>query len=134
MASNTRNGDHIHISLESCVHRPENIIHVKTIHIFIYKKYIENTHRLVEIDGVQVQISTHPNVLHIHTTYFDNIENLSPEFLNEVKEMKEKNPEKHRFLGRRKKTPQSPEEDSEESLEGARGVPLEDGVEERKKE
>ena len=56
---------------------------------FIYKKYIENTHRLVEIDGVQVQISTHPNVLHIHTTYFDNIENLSPEFLREVKEMKE---------------------------------------------
>lgn len=69
---------------------------------FIYKKYIENTHRLVEIDGVQVQISTHPNVLHIHTTYFDNIENLSPEFLNEVKEMKEKNPEKyaHTVIGR----------------------------------
>ena len=69
---------------------------------FIYKKYIENTHRLVEIDGVQVQVSTHPNVLHIHTTYFDNIENLSPEFLNEVKEMKEKNPEKyaHVVIGR----------------------------------
>lgn len=69
---------------------------------FIYKKYIENTHRLVEIDGVQVQISTHPNVLHIHTTYFDNIENLSPEFLNEVQEMKEKNPEKyaHVVIGR----------------------------------
>ena len=43
---------------------------------FIYKKYIEKTHKLVEIDGVQVQISTHPNVLHIHTTYFDNLENL----------------------------------------------------------
>lgn len=69
---------------------------------FIYKKYIENTHRLVEIDGVQVQISTHPNVLHIHTTYFDNIENLSLEFLREVKEMKEKNPEKyaHVVIGR----------------------------------
>ena len=69
---------------------------------FIYKKYIENTHRLVEIDGVQVQISTHPNVLHIHTTYFDNIENLSPEFLKEIKEMKEKNPEKyaHVVIGR----------------------------------
>lgn len=69
---------------------------------FIYKKYIENTHRLVEIDGVQVQISTHPNVLHIHTTYFDNIENLSPEFLREIKEMKEKNPEKyaHVVIGR----------------------------------
>ena len=69
---------------------------------FIYKKYIEKTHRLVEIDGVQVQISTHPNVLHIHTTYFDNIANLSPEFLREVEEMKEKNPEKyaHVVIGR----------------------------------
>ena len=69
---------------------------------FIYKKYIENTHRLVEIDGVQVQISTHPNVLHIHTTYFDNLENLSPEFLKEVEDMKENNPEKyaHVVIGR----------------------------------
>ncbi|MDD3038630.1 PBSX family phage terminase large subunit [Bacteroides sp.] len=69
---------------------------------FIYKKYIEKTHKLVEIDGVQVQISTHPNVLHIHTTYFDNLENLSPEFLREVQEMKGKNPEKyaHVVIGR----------------------------------
>jgi phage terminase large subunit len=69
---------------------------------FIYKKYIENTHKLVEIDGVQVQVSTHPNVFHIHTTYFDNLENLSPEFLREVQEMKEKNPEKyaHVVIGR----------------------------------
>ena len=62
---------------------------------FIYKKYIENTHKLVEIDGVQVQISTHPNVLHIHTTYLDNLENLSPEFLKEVEDMNENNPEKY---------------------------------------
>lgn len=54
---------------------------------FIYKKYIEKTHKLVEIDGVQVQVSTHPNVLHIHTTYFDNLDNLSPEFLKEVEDM-----------------------------------------------
>lgn len=69
---------------------------------FIYKKYIEKTHKLVDIDGVQVQISTHPNVLHIHTTYFDNLENLSPEFLREVQDMKEKNPEKyaHVVIGR----------------------------------
>lgn len=62
---------------------------------FIYKKYIENTHRQVEIDGVQVQVSTHPNVLHIHTTYLDNLDNLSPEFLKEVEDMKESNPEKY---------------------------------------
>ena len=69
---------------------------------FIYKKYIEKTHKLVEIDGVQVQISTHPNVLHIHTTYLDNLENLSPEFLKEVEDMKANNPEKyaHVVIGR----------------------------------
>lgn len=69
---------------------------------FIYKKYIEKTHKLVEIDGVQVQISTHPNVLHIHTTYLDNLENLFPEFLKEVEDMKVNNPEKyaHVVIGR----------------------------------
>ena len=69
---------------------------------FIYKKYIENTHKLVEIDGVPVQISTHPNVLHIHTTYFDNLNHLSDEFLKEVRQMKEDNPEKyaHTVIGR----------------------------------
>jgi phage terminase large subunit len=69
---------------------------------FIYKKYIEKTHKLVEIDGVQVQISIHPNVLHIHTTYFDNLDNLSPEFLKEVEDMKVSNPEKyaHVVIGR----------------------------------
>lgn len=69
---------------------------------FIYKRYIEKTHKLIEIDGVQVQISTHPNVLHIHTTYLDNKENLSYEFLKEVNRMKEENNEKyaHTVIGR----------------------------------
>ncbi len=69
---------------------------------FIYRKYIENTHRLVNIDGVDVQISTHPNVLHIHTTYQDNIDYLSAEFLQEVERMKVENPEKyaHIVMGR----------------------------------
>jgi phage terminase, large subunit, PBSX family len=69
---------------------------------WVYKRFIESTHKLVEIDGVQVQISTHPNVLHIHTTYLDNLENLSPEFLKEVEDMKVSNPEKyaHVVIGR----------------------------------
>lgn len=69
---------------------------------FIYKKYIENTYKLVEHDGVPVQISTHPNVLHIHTTYLDNKENLSEQFLKEVEDMKVNNPEKyaHTVIGR----------------------------------
>ena len=69
---------------------------------WVYKRFIENTHKLVEIDGVPVQISTHPNVLHIHTTYFDNLDNLSPEFLKEIQDMKVSNPEKyaHVVIGR----------------------------------
>lgn len=69
---------------------------------FIYKKYIERTHKLIEIDGVQVQISTHPNVLHIHTTYLDNKENLSEQFIREVEQIKIDNAEKyaHTVIGR----------------------------------
>ena len=68
---------------------------------WVYKRFIENSHRIVEYDGVPVQISTHPNVCHIHTTYLDNIDNLSSEFLKEVREMKENNPEKyaHTIIG-----------------------------------
>lgn len=57
---------------------------------FIYKKYIEETHEIVNIDGVDVQMSTHQNVLHIHTTYFDNLDNVSEEFLAEIAEIKRK--------------------------------------------
>nr|DAO79847.1 MAG TPA: terminase large subunit [Caudoviricetes sp.] len=69
---------------------------------WVYKRFIENTHEEVMYDGVPVQVSTHPNVLHIHTTYLDNAENLSPEFIKEVNEMKVKNPEKyaHTVMGR----------------------------------
>ena len=65
---------------------------------FIYKKYIENTHKLVEVDGVKVRISTHPNVLHIHTTYLDNLENLSPQFIQEMLRMKDEEPDKYAHI------------------------------------
>lgn len=69
---------------------------------WVYRRFIENTHKEVMYDGVPVQISTHPNVLHIHTTYLDNAENLSPEFIKEVEDMKKNNPEKyaHTVMGR----------------------------------
>lgn len=62
---------------------------------WVYKRFIEKTHKIVNYDGVPVQISTHPNVLHIHTTYLDNIDNLSPEFLKEIEDMKVNNPDKY---------------------------------------
>ena len=69
---------------------------------WVYKRFIEKTHKIVEYDGVPVQISTHPNVLHIHTTYLDNIKNLSEEFLKEVLDMKLNKPERyaHIVMGR----------------------------------
>lgn len=78
------------------------IMNPSDVNHFIYKKYIEKTHRFVNIDGVDVQISTHPSVLHIHTTYFNNIENLSTEFLEEIERMKENDPKKygHVVIGR----------------------------------
>lgn len=69
---------------------------------WVYKRFIQNTHKEVMYDGIPVQISTHPNVLHIHTTYLDNIEHLSQEFIKEVEDMKDNNPEKyaHTVMGR----------------------------------
>lgn len=68
---------------------------------FIYQKYLKDTHRLEYYDGFPVQISTHPNVLHIHTTWLDNKENLSEEFVKSAIDMKERNPERyaHIFMG-----------------------------------
>lgn len=60
---------------------------------FIYKKYIEDTHRIEVIDGVEVQISTHPDVLHIHTSYLDNLENLDEKWLEDVYAIKQKSVE-----------------------------------------
>jgi len=62
---------------------------------FIYELYIRNTHKMVEFDGVPVQISTHPDVLHIHTTYLDNLSNLSEEFLKDIQRMKEEDPARY---------------------------------------
>lgn len=69
---------------------------------FIYQRYIKDTHKEVLYDGVPVQISTHPDVLHIHTSYLDNIGHLSEEFVKSAKTMKEENPERyaHVFMGR----------------------------------
>lgn len=68
---------------------------------FIYQRYIKDTHRIEYFDGVPVQISTHPQVLHIHTTYLDNAEHLSEEFIKSAEQMKVNDPERyaHIFMG-----------------------------------
>ncbi len=71
-------------------------------HHFIYRRYIKDTHKIEYFDGVPVQISTHPDVLHIHTTYLDNLEHLGEEFIREVEDIKLFNPSKyaHTIIGR----------------------------------
>lgn len=68
---------------------------------FVYQKYIKDTHKTVDYDGTKVQISTHPNVLHIHTSYLDNTEHLSDEFLAEAKYCKDHDRKRydHIFMG-----------------------------------
>lgn len=66
-------------------------------HHFIYQRFIKDTHEVQFFDGVPVQISTHPDVLHIHTTYLDNLEHLSEEFLREVERIKADNPDKYAY-------------------------------------
>lgn len=66
------------------------IMNPTDINHFVYRKYIQNSHKIVETDGVEVQLSTHPNVLHIHTSYLDNISNLSLDFLDNIEELREK--------------------------------------------
>ena len=65
---------------------------------WVYKRFIKDTHKIEYFDGVPVQISTHPNVLHIHTSYLDNIENLSEQFLKEILDMKVKNPARYAHI------------------------------------
>ncbi len=74
------------------------IMNPSTTNHFIYQRYIKDTHRIEEIDGAKVQISTHPRVLHIHTTYKNNLDYLSNDFIREVQEMREKDKEKYDHL------------------------------------
>ena len=67
------------------------ILNPTTKEHWIWKRFFENTHKFIEIDGCQIPISTHPQVLHIHTTYLDNLENLNESFLENVEMMKKNN-------------------------------------------
>lgn len=65
---------------------------------WIWKRWFENTHKYINIDGYQIPISTHPDVCHIHTTYLDNIENIPKDYLKQINYIKENNPEKYKHV------------------------------------
>ncbi|OED34697.1 hypothetical protein AB832_06910 [Flavobacteriaceae bacterium (ex Bugula neritina AB1)] len=81
---------------------------------FIYQRFFEKNHELVSIQkgGTYIdengqnkkftyQRSTHPDVEHIHTTYYDNIENINKVKVSKWEEVKKKNPTKwgHKYGG-----------------------------------
>lgn len=68
---------------------------------FIYKRFFENTHKHDYINGFKYQVSTHPEVEHIHTTYLDNLEHLDPKKIKQWELVKETNPKKYanKYIG-----------------------------------
>jgi len=62
---------------------------------WVYKRWIEQTRRQVMIDGFPVDISTHPEVTHIHTSYLDNIKNLPSDYVKILRALKVSNPAKY---------------------------------------
>lgn len=73
------------------------IMNPSSINHFVFKKYFVNNHKIEYFDGVPVQISTHPDVEHIHTTYLINKENLSDEFIHEINRIKEEQPDRYKY-------------------------------------
>ncbi len=78
------------------VMNPQDIEH------WVWARWFEKSHRMETIDGFQIPISTHPDITHIHTTYLDNLENLSADYLAKIERLKQDNPAAyaHRYLGK----------------------------------
>lgn len=67
------------------------ILNPTTKEHWIWKRFFEGHCKYTEIDGCQVPISTHPQVLHIHTTYLDNLGNLNESFIENITDMRKNN-------------------------------------------
>lgn len=74
------------------------ILNPTTKEHWIWKRWFENSHTLIDVDGVKIPISTHPEVCHIHTTYLDNIENIPEDYLRQITNLKLSNPDKYKHV------------------------------------
>lgn len=77
------------------------ILNPPTTTHWIWPRWFEGWTTYREIDGARIAMTTHPDVFHIHTTYLDNLKNLSASFLDEADKLKQYNRDKydHRLLG-----------------------------------
>lgn len=78
------------------------IMNPQDVEHWIWKRWFEKSHRMIEIDGHQIPISTHPDITHIHTTYLDNKHNLNPDYLKKIEALRANSPDEyaHRYLGK----------------------------------
>ena len=69
---------------------------------WIWQRWFEKSHRMELIDSFQIPISTHQDVTHIHTTWFDNARHLNADYIAKIERLKADNPEAyaHRYLGK----------------------------------
>jgi phage terminase large subunit len=74
------------------------VLNPTTTEHWIWKRWFENSHTYVEIDGQKIPISTHDDVCHIHTTYLDNIENIPKDYLKQILFLKENNTDKYKHI------------------------------------
>lgn len=65
---------------------------------WIWQRWFEGHTKYITIDGVQVPVSTHPDICHIHTTYKDNEANLSESYLRQIERIKTTNADKYRHV------------------------------------
>ena len=72
------------------------ILNPTTKEHWIYKRWFENHLDYITIEGQQIPVSKHPDVVHIHTTYLNNIKHLDKSFLAQVERIKQDNPAKYR--------------------------------------
>ena len=68
---------------------------------WIWERWFEKSHRMETIDGFEIPISTHPDITHIHTTWFDNAGHLNEDYITKIENLKRDNPAAyaHRYLG-----------------------------------
>lgn len=68
---------------------------------FIYKRWIEKTHKKIKIEGHEITVSTDPDVNAVHTTYHIALKYLSEGWLKKKDRIKEENSKAyvHTYLG-----------------------------------
>ena len=78
------------------------IMNPQDINHFVWAKWFDGYTEYVNVDGTQIPISRHPDLIHIHTTYLDNLEHIPKNYFDKIMFLREHNRPKyeHLFLGK----------------------------------